>query len=191
MIKQLGHILFFTLAAVLVACAGILAFNGMHSSFDQADNLANSEKFCLDNYSSEIVLDTSKFCNEACYQFQQLETLTEGDKEIDILSKTIVRVENPDGNYEEIDEVSIKNLPANQSLNLMIEKYTLKREVLNKNATFFITMESFNTTIQPFGFSGFNLEIDSDFETALSPEQIKKIQSTYDKETDFSFTKPL
>lgn len=188
--KYFGHIIFFTVASIIAVSAGILAFNGMSEKFDQ-NAYAVAEKFCFEENTYQMVLDSSKYCNDPCYQFKQIETRIEGEKEIDILSKTVVRVENNDGDFEDIDKVSIKNIPANKSLNLMIEKYTLKREVFNKNATFFVTMESFNTTIQPNGLPGINIEFNPDFETSLSPEQIKKIKDIYAQDKSFRFNRPL
>src|SRR5690554_2049597 len=161
--KQFGHIVFFLIASVLLTSAGILAFNGMQTDFEKSEK-ALSESLCLDEIEVTNVLDTAKYCHEPCYQFKQLETRVEGDTQIDVLSKTIVRVENTNGDYEDIDNVSIKNFASNQSLNLMIEKYTLKREVINSNASFFVTMESFNTKIERKSLFGIDVQVTPDLD---------------------------
>jgi|SRR5690554_1881896 len=186
--KQFGHIVFFVLASVLLTCAGILAFNGMNSDFEQLDNSV-SERLCLDEVPSKNLMDTLRYCDEPCYQFKQLETKVDGDTEIDVLSKTIVRVENTNGDYEDIDKVSIKKFPANKSLNLMIEKYTLKRQVINSNASFFVTMESFNTKIEHNDVFGIDIQINPEFETSLNADQIEQIKAICNQEASFRFGK--
>lgn len=186
--KHFGHIIFFVLASVLLTCAGVLAFNGMNSDFEKSDD-AISERLCLDEGPLKNVMDTAKSCSEPCYQFKQLETSVDGDTQIDVLSKTIVRVENTNGDYEDIDKVSIKKFPANRSLNLMIEKYTLKRQVINSNASFFVTMESFNTKIEHNAVFGIDIQINPDFETSLNADQIEQIKAICNSEASFRFGK--
>ena len=186
--KHFGHILFFVLASVLLTCAGILAFNGMSSDFDHSEN-AISERLCLDEAPVKNLMDTDKYCDEPCYQFKQFETSVDGDTQTDVLSKTIVRVENINGDYEDIDKVSIKKFSANQSLNLMIEKYTLKRQVINSNASFFVTMESFNTKIEHNAVFGIDIQIKPDYETSLNADQIDQIKAICNLEASFRFGK--
>lgn len=186
--KQFGHIIFFVLASVLLTCAGILAFNGMSNDFDHSEN-AVSARLSLDEAPAKNPMDTAKSCDEPCYQFNQLETSVDGDTQIDVLSKTIVRVENTNGDYEDIDKVSIKNFSANESLNLMIEKYTLKRQVINSNASFFVTMESFNTKIEHNAVFGIDIQINPDFETSLNADQIEQIKAICNHEASFRFGK--
>lgn len=187
--KQFGHIIFFVLASVLLTCAGILAFNGMNSDFEQSENAISSDRLCLDEAPVKNAMDTAKYCDEPCYQFKQLETSVDGDTQIDVLSKTIVRVENTNGDYEDIDNVSIKTFPANRSLNLMIEKYTLKRQVINSNASFFVTMESFNTKIEHNAVFGIDIQINPDYETSLNADQIEQIKAICNHEASFRFGK--
>lgn len=184
--KQFGHIIFFVLASILLTCAGILAFNGMNGDFEQSENTA-SERLCLDEIQSKVVMESERFCDEPCYQFKQLETSTNGDTQIDVLSKTVVRVENNNGDYEVIDNVSIKNFSANKSLNLMIEKYTLKRQMINNNASFFVTMESFNTKIDHNDVFGIDIQINPEFETSLNADQIEQIKAICNHEASFRF----
>lgn len=186
--KQFGHIIFFVVASVLLTCAGILAFNGMNNDFEQSNHTV-SKGLCLDERPLKHLMDTVRSCDEPCYQFKQLETSIDGDTQIDVLSKTIVRVENNDGDYEDIDKVSIKKFPANKSLNLMIEKYTLKRQVINSNASFFVTMESFNTKIEHNAVFGIDIQINPDYETSLNSDQIEQIKAICNKEASFRFGK--
>ena len=160
----------------------------MNSDFEQSEN-TNSEGLCLDEAPTKNLMDTVRFCDEPCYQFKQLETSVNGDSQIDVLSKTIVRVENTNGDYEDIDKVSIKKFPANKSLNLMIEKYTLKRQVINSNASFFVTMESFNTRIEHNDVFGIDIQINPDFETSLNADQIEQIKAICNHEASFRLGK--
>lgn len=173
--KQFSHIIFFSLASLLLVSAGILGINGLNSNFTESDEIAE-DNLLLDEPATQHVLDTARFCEEPCYEFHQLESIQEDDTQIDILSKTIVKVENKNGDFEDIDNVSIKKFPANKSLNLMIEKYTLKRKVINSNASFFVTMESFNTRIERSDIFGIDIETTPGFETSLNADQIEQIK---------------
>ncbi|MCG3761052.1 hypothetical protein EXA21_16605 [Vibrio cincinnatiensis] len=173
--KQVSHILFFSLASLLLVSAGILGINGLNSDFSKNDKVSE-HNLMLDEPTVQHVLDTVRFCEEPCYEFHQYESIQEDNTQIDILSKTIVKVENKNGHFEDIDNVSIKKFPANKSLNLMIEKYTLKRKVINSNASFFVTMESFNTRIDRSDIFGIDIETNPGFETSLNANQIEQIK---------------
>ncbi|NEN23997.1 hypothetical protein G3O08_10850 [Cryomorpha ignava] len=174
--KQVSHIIFFSLASLLLVSAGILGINGLNSDFSKSEEIAE-HNLLLDEPAVQHVLDTVRFCEEPCYEFHQLESTQEDDTQIDVLSKTVVRVENKNGDFEDIDNVSIKTCPANKSLNIMIEKYTLKRKMINSNASFFVTMESFNTRIERSDIFGIDIETNPGFETSLNADQIQQIKS--------------
>ncbi len=174
--KHTSHIIFFALASLLVISAGVLGINGLTADFSDIDD-SSSQGLMLDETSESSVLDTTKYLEDPCYEFCQLESVQDGDSQVDVLSKTVVKVENNNGLFEDIDKVSIKTFPANHSLNLMIEKYTLKRKMVNSTASFFVTMESFNTRIERNDFFGISLETSPDFETSLCPEQIEQIKN--------------
>jgi len=174
--KQVSHIIFFSLATILLVTAGVLGINGLNSEFSHIEEVS-ADNLLLDEPAIQHVLDTTRFCEEPCYEFYQLESIEEEDSQIDILSKTIVKVENKNGDFEDIDNVSIKKFPANKSLNLMIEKYTLKRKVINSNASFFVTMESFNTRIERSDIFGIDIETNPGFETSLNADQIEQIKN--------------
>lgn len=174
--KHVSHIIFFSLASLLLISAGVLGINGLNSDFSQLEEMS-ADNLLLDEPSIQNVLDTARLCEEPCYEFHQLESIEEDDSQIDILSKTIVKVENKNGDFENIDNASIKKFPANKSLNLMIEKYTLKRKVINSNASFFVTMESFNTRIERSDIFGIDIETNPGFETSLNADQIELIKN--------------
>lgn len=174
--KHVSHIIFFSLASLLLISAGVLGINGLNSDFSQLEEMS-ADNLLLDEPSIQNVLDTARLCEEPCYEFHQLESIEEDDSQIDILSKTIVKVENKNGDFENIDNASTKKFPANKSLNLMIEKYTLKRKVINSNASFFVTMESFNTRIERSDIFGIDIETNPGFETSLNADQIELIKN--------------
>ncbi len=182
--KQTSHIIFFTLASLMLVSAGILGFNGLNGNFSESDEFAEND-LMLDEQPTKHVLDTARFCEEPCYEFNQIESKQEGDAQVDVLSKTVVKVENNNGDFEDIDGASIKKFPANKSLNLMIEKYTLKRKVINSNASFFVTMESFNTKIQRNEIFGIDMQSNPELETSLNADQIRQIKTLFADELPF------
>lgn len=173
--KHTSHIIFFVLASLLVISAGVLGINGLSDDFSDIEEVS-SNRLMLDETPEASILDTTKYLEDPCYEFCQLESVQDGDSQVDVLSKTVVKVENDNGLFEDIDKLSIKKFPANRSLNLMIEKYTLKRKMVNSTASFFVTMESFNTRIERNDFFGISLETTPDYETSLCPEQIEQIK---------------
>ncbi len=173
--KQFRHISFLVVSAVLLVSATVLTFDGWSHEFDSID--ANKQLFSLDQSVSEHALDTTQFfIDNTCYEYCQFEDATSELILSDQLSKTVVKVENKLGKYEEIETSSIKMLPPNASLNLMIEKYTVKRHIKNSKPSFFVTVESFNTTIERTQLFDFKIDADSEMGTSLNSQQLELIK---------------
>ncbi len=178
--KQLSNIFFFLFAAVLVTAAGLLTFNGFQSELT-AQNHVQKNNLSLDDQSVESALDTARFFEKPSFEYCKLESSNEDKSQVDVLSKTIVKVENEKGDFEDIENTSIKKFPANKSLNLMVEKYTLKRKMINSAPSFFVTVESFNTRISRSDFVGFDFPKTNPYETALSQNQFDFMKSYCDQ----------
>ena len=174
--KQLSHIFFFLITTTLVTAAGLLTFNGFKSEYNAQDQVKKNN-LSLDDQPAEIALDTSRFFEKPCYEYCQLESSNEDDSQVDVLSKTIVKVENDKGDFENIEKASIKKFPANKSLNLMVEKYTLKRKMVNCSPSFFVTVESFNTRIDQSDFISFDFPKNTNYETSLGQNQFDLMKS--------------
>lgn len=178
--KQISHILFLLFTAILVTAAGLLTFNGFKSELT-AQNHVQGTNLSLDDQSVESALDTTRFFEKPCFEYCKLESSLEDNSQVDVLSKTIVKVENEKGDFEDIENTSIKKFPANKSLNLMVEKYTLKRKMINSAPSFFVTVESFNTRISPSDFIGFEFSKNNPYETSLGQKQFELMKSYCDQ----------
>ena len=174
--KQISHILFFLFIATLVTAAGLLTFNGFKSELTGQSHVQKIN-LSLDDQTVESALDTARFFEKPCFEYCTLESSKEDNSQVDVLSKTIVKVENEKGDFEDIEKASIKRFPANKSLNLMVEKYTLKRKMVNSAPSFFVTVESFNTRIQQSDFVGFNFSKNNPYETSLGQDQFDLMKS--------------
>lgn len=177
--NQIFQISFILLSSILLMSATVLTFDGWSDDMD-VSNTMKEECLSLDNKIETHVLDTTQFVlSTSCYEYCQFEECIDDNNHSDELSKTIVKVENSFGEYEDIETSSIKNLPPNSSLNLMIEKYTVKRRFLNEKPSFFVTVESFNTTIQRNNLFDFKINVASDNDASLSDKQMKLIKQLY------------
>lgn len=178
--KHISHILFFLFTATLVVAAGLLTFNGFKNELI-AQNHVRKIDLSLDDQQVESALDTARFFEKPCFEYCKLESSKEDGSQVDVLSKTIVKIENEKGDYEDIEKSSIKKFPANKSLNLMVEKYTLKRKMINSAPSFFVTVESFNTRMSQSDFIGFDFTKNNPYETSLGRDQFDLMKSYCDQ----------
>lgn len=184
--KQVSHIVFFLFTASLVTAAGLLAFNGLSQDVREEAEVSKNQ-LSLDEKPSDSALDTTRFFEKPCYEYCQLESTGEGDEQVDVLSKTVVKVENDKGDFESIEESSIKEFPANKSLNLMVEKYTLKRKMIDSNPSFFVTVESFNTRITQSDIFGITFDSEKSFQTLLNDDQLDMMKAYCDDSEAFNY----
>jgi hypothetical protein len=94
-----------------------------------------------------------------------------------VISKTVVKVENADGSFKNLDRSSIKTMPANSSLNLMIEKYTVRRDMENSTPSFFVTVESFQAQMDNLQFRLPAADSDNSTETYLTDDDYEFLKS--------------
>lgn len=174
--KQIRHISFLILSTALLVSATVLTYDGWSHELDN-NSCQIESSLLLESQIDEHVLDTAQFfLDNTCYEYTQISQSVESFEKTDQLSKTVVKVENKQGKYEAIETASIKSLPLNASLNLMIEKYTVKRHFKNAKPSFFVTVESFNTTIERSNLFDFKIHTDSDIGTFLNNRQLNLIK---------------
>lgn len=180
--KQIRHISFLILSAALLVSATVLTFDGWSHELD-AKTCENKTSLSLEHEVEEHALDTAQFfIDNTCYEYTEIEQSVEVFEKADQLSKTVVKVENNQGKFEDIETASIKTLPRNASLNLMIEKYTVKRNLNNTIPSFFVTVESFNTTIERTNLFDYKIRTDSDIGASLNNQQLDLIKKFWAKE---------
>lgn len=176
--KQQGHIFYLSIISLVLIVAGVLAINGF-STFEN-DGIADTRtNLVLDELSVHSVLDTLKLMDDPCYEYKSLEQNCSGETESDIIVKTVVKVEQEDGRFKELQESSIKTLPPNASINLMIEKYQIERLKKPGSTSFFVTVESFSTILEKFNRPEFIAPQSLDKHTSLTEEQLELLHTNY------------
>ena len=136
-----------------------------------------SQELSLDDHEMKSDLDTLKLVEDPCIEYSSLEQKCGDNANKDILVKTVVKVEQPDGNYQELNDNSVKSLLPNSSINLMIEKYRIERSKNQSSTSFFVTVESFNTILQKSETNDFFKPVLLEESTSLSKEQLEFIRS--------------
>lgn len=144
-----NQILLTTLLGSLMFVAGYFTYNGLSNDFIDGkgfftDNLSgqNDREICVS------ALDTTKYFEEPCYEFTHYEKSPgERGKISDSLSKTIVKVTNDGKKYQPLEGHHIKDIPANASLNIMLETYTVSR-LSDTCDQYIVTIESFSTKME-------------------------------------------
>lgn len=171
-----GHIYYISFIALTICTAGAIAFSSFKAGFDE-EPASKSTELSLDDNSPKSVLDTLALIEEPCYEYRSLERNCSGDTSKDVIVKTVVKVEQPDGHYEELDEGSVKSLLPNSSINLMIEKYKIERRRNKDSTSFFVTVESFNTILEKNNRTEFISPAGYDESTSLTDQQWEMIKT--------------
>lgn len=174
--KYQGHIYYLGAIAMVICVAGIIALSSFSTDFNGADKTKKAE-LSLDEDSPESVLDTLAMMEDPCYEYRSLERNCDGDTSKDVIVKTVVKVEQPDGHYKELNEGSVKSLLPNTSINLMIEKYKIERRREKEITSFFVTVESFNTVLEKNSNNEFITPILHNESTSLTEEQWEMLNS--------------
>jgi len=174
--KHHSHIYYLSFIALAICTAGFIAFSSFSEDFNKLTDAENNE-LSLDDPSPKSVLDTLALIEEPCYEYRSLERNCSGNTNKDVIVKTVVKVEQPDGHFREIDEGSVKSLLPNSSINLMIEKYKIERRTNEDSTSFFVTVESFNTILEKNNRSEFISPVKLDESTSLSDQQWEMIKT--------------
>ncbi len=143
--KRLAQISGIIVLICLLASAGIMTYSGLSQDFEGQEVFLSME---IDRENCKPDLDNARLVDDSCYEytnFERSKSVKGGVK--DALSKTIVRVSDPKGNLKPLENKSIKTLPANTSLNLMLETYTVSRQK-DSCDVYIVTIESFSATVE-------------------------------------------
>jgi len=173
--KYHGHIYYLSFIALAICAAGVFAFSSFKADFDNSDT--EHKELSLDDNSPKSVLDTLALMEEPCYEYSSLERNCSGNTKRDVIVKTVVKVEQPDGHFKEINEGSVKSLLPNSSINLMIEKYKIERRRENDSTSFYVTVESFNTLLEKHDKAEFISPPHYDESTSLNEQQWEMIKT--------------
>lgn len=155
--KDFGHISMFFLMIALITAGSILTYSQIQS--DKDIQLLSDSKFSNFELNPTSELDTLRFLVDPSYEYCEFACEESNNVKCDILRKTIVSV-NHDGFNDISSNQELNQLPANASINLMLETYSVSRRVDSCQTTYFVTVESFDTRLE-------NLQegIDSDIST--------------------------
>jgi len=165
--KEFGHITLFVLMFTLVMSGGYLTYSQVQN--DIAQNVMNERSSFEVDEVSESALDTLRFLVDPSYEYCEFSCEENEKSTCDKLSKTIVSVKHEGFSEDNLSAAEISRLPANASVNLMFETYSVSRKTDSCSTKYFVTVESFDTYLESI-----EKEIDADLSTfnTLSPEEI-------------------
>jgi hypothetical protein len=147
---QNKQILIFSIVSCLIFLAGYFTYSGFSNDFDDlglasgktTSSAQNGKELCFNH------LDTARYFDEPCYEYTSYEKSTGEKGNIsDALSKTVVKVSNRGKIHQPLEQGNIKYFPANTSLNIMLETYTVSR-LSDTCEQYMVTIESFSTTME-------------------------------------------
>lgn len=129
----------------LVVSGCVLTYNQVQN--DKEINLLSEVPQINFEADSKSVLDTLKFLVDPAYEYCELSCEKSVDSKCDVLKKTIVSIDH--NGLESIEGVQeMSRLPANTSINLMLETYSVSRRIDSCQTTYFVTVESFDTQLE-------------------------------------------
>jgi hypothetical protein len=177
LVKNQNHARLFLLSiGILMALAFGFGYEGWYNELDESNSILTQKNNSNSN-NQYAVLDTLQYIEKACYEYVSCQSECEENNSKDYLTKTIIKIEKPNGEFEALTENSIKNLPANTSLNLMVEQYKIERSLSSDGPSFHVTMEAFNTQLEIDRFHDLKRFPFSDPEASLSIERFEQIKS--------------
>jgi len=165
--KEFGHITLFVLMITLVISGGYLTYSQVQN--DKAQNLMGDRSSFEVDEISESALDTLRFIVDPSYEYCEFSCEKDENTACEKLSKTIVSVKQEGIPKNNLSASEISRLPANASINLMFETYSVSRKTDSCSTTYYVTVESFDTYLESI-----QKEIDADISTfnTLSPEEL-------------------
>lgn len=146
----------------LIVSGGVLTYNQVQS--DKEIHLLSEVPQVNFETDSKSALDTLKYLVDPSYEYCELSCEKSSDSRCDVLKKTIVSIDH-NGLSSLEGGLEINRLPANASINLMLETYSVSRRVDSCQTTYFVTVESFDTQLENLQSS-----IDSDISAFHFPE---------------------
>lgn len=165
--KELGHIALFVLMVTLVVSGGFLAYSQVQN--DKAANLMSDHETYVVEKVSESHLDTLRFIVDPSYEYCEFACESDENSTCEKLTKTVISVNQHGISEKDLSAEDLSRLPANASVNLMYETYSVSRRADSCSTTYYVTVESFKTELE-----NLQKELDSEISTfnTLSPEEL-------------------
>ncbi|MGB6036388.1 MAG: hypothetical protein WBG42_08965, partial [Cryomorphaceae bacterium] len=156
--KDFGHIVIFVLMIALVISGGILTYSQVQN--DKDSHLLSQRSTEITDDIHQSALDTLRFLVDPSYEYCEFECEKDENSTCERLTKTVVSVSQRGLEKERFSGHEVARLPANSSINLMFETYSVSRRTDSCSTNYYVTVESFDTYLE-------NLQkgIDSDIST--------------------------
>lgn len=151
----------------LVVSGGILTYSQVQN--DRDTHLLSQRSMAMTDDIHESALDTLRFLVDPSYEYCEFECEKDENSSCERLTKTVVSVNQRGLAKEQLGAPEVTRLPANSSINLMFETYSVSRRSDSCSTNYYVTVESFDTYLESV-----QREIDSDISTfnTLSREEL-------------------
>ncbi len=160
--KEFGHITTLLLMSILLISGGFLTYSQVQNDKDQ--NLIGDRNSYEVDEISESSLDTLRFLTDPSYEYCEFSCEENENSSCEKLSKTILTVKQDGLSKRNLTASDVSKLPANASINLMFETFSVSRKTNSCSTTYFVTVESFDTYLE-----NIQREINSDLSTFNKP----------------------
>lgn len=158
---------------ILLISGVVLTYN--QYKIDQEIDLFSQET-SASAFSTESVIDTLQFIVNPSYEYEEFSCVESEDTKCDVLKRTVLSIDHKGMNSSPSTE-SFKRLPPNSSLNFMLETYTVERRTESCKTSYFVTVESFDTNLEPIG-SSMEDDISASLELTLTPNEFYDLWRT-------------
>jgi len=149
----------------LVVSGGFLTYSQVQNDMDA--QLLTQRSIETTDEIHQSALDTLRFLVDPSYEFCEFACEEDENSSCERLTKTLVSVKQQGLSKSLLSAREVTRLPANASINLMFETYSVSRRTDSCSTTYYVTVESFDTSLE-----NIQNEIDSDISTfnTLSPD---------------------
>lgn len=144
--KDFSHITLFVLMITLVVSGGYLTYSQVQSDIDS--HLMEEHTASIDYGSQESALDTLRFLVDPAYEYCEFTCEDDVNSTCEKLTKTVISVSQQGISNTRRSGPELTRLPANASINLMFETYSVSRRTDSCSTTYYVTVESFDTYLE-------------------------------------------
>lgn len=165
---------FFVVIAALLVVATYFTFTGWRGNEHSFERLSQDDLEY--NFSEADDLDSAFYGKDDCISSTDFSQIENSDCKTDVLTKSVFKVSSENESLEFPEANSLKYSPANTSLNLMMEQYTVMRKQDSCDVAFSVTVNSFTGILE-------NIEKDSRKPTALYLDEtsIQELREIYSR----------
>jgi len=142
----------------MVISGGILTYSQVQN--DKNSHLLSQRSTEITDDLHQSAIDTLRFLVDPSYEYCEYECEKDENSTCDRLSKTVVSVSQKGLANERFGRSEVARLPANSSINLMFETYSVSRRSDSCSTNYYVTVESFDTYLESV-----QKEIDADIST--------------------------